>query len=277
MISILVNGEQQDTVSVLDRGFVYGDGLFETLAVRDGRPLLWAEHLARLRQGSQRLGLPDFDEQTWAREAQAVCSGQAHAVLKLMWTRGPSERGYLAPAQPRPTRIVLRSSWPRHPRYAQRDGVSIRVCRHFWSRQPQLSGLKHLNRLDNVLARNEWSHEYAEGLMCDEQGFVVSGTASNLFALIQGTLWTPELTHAGVEGVMRAQVLATARTLSVPVRIGQISLPMLMQEADEVFLTNSIIGIWPVIALEGQRYEPGLFTRCLLEELRRQGILVSDD
>ncbi|HET9122747.1 MAG TPA: aminotransferase class IV, partial [Acidiferrobacteraceae bacterium] len=170
MISILVNGEQQETVSVLDRGLTYGDGLFETLAVRDGRPLLWAEHIARLRQGSERLGLPDIDEQLWAREAQAVCSGQPRAVLKLMWTRGPSERGYQAPVPARATRVVVRSSWPRYPRGAQRDGVSVRICRHFWSRQPRLAGLKHLNRLDNVLARNEWSTEFAEGLMRDEQG-----------------------------------------------------------------------------------------------------------
>lgn len=266
MIAVLVNGLPVEHISVSDRGLLYGDGLFETLAVDAGRPLLWEAHLQRLRAGCACLGLPAPDGEVLADEATQLCAGQARAVLKIIVTRGPSARGYAPPPVATPTRILSRSPWPDHPAAHARHGVAVMWCATPLARNPRLAGIKHLNRLEQVLARAECPPAFAEGLMCDTDGQAIAGTMSNLFAVVGDTLVTPDLSQSGVAGVVRAQVLAAARARGLDCRERRLT-PGEVEAADELFLTNSIIGLWPVNRLGARTYPIGNVTQIIQEAL----------
>lgn len=266
MIGVLVNGLPAEHISVADRGLLYGDGLFETLAVDAGRPLLWDAHLQRLLEGCRRLEIPAPDTNVLTDEAARLCAGQARAVLKIIVTRGPSDRGYAPPPVATPTRILGRSPWPDYPLAHARHGVAVTWCATPLARNPRLAGIKHLNRLEQVLARAECPPPHAEGLMCDTDGHVIAGTMSNLFAVIGDTLVTPDLSQSGVAGVVRAQVLAVARARGLDCRERRLT-PAEVEAAQELFLTNSIIGLWPVNRLGARTYPIGNVTQTIQEAL----------
>lgn len=259
LLAALVNGEAGRDVSVLDRGLHYGDGVFETIAVRAGVPLLWDRHLRRLQAGAARLGMaPPTGEllQAWVNQ---VCRDHDLAVLKIMVTRGTGARGYRSvPAAP--TVLLLVYAWPDFPPGAQ-DGVAVRYCDTRLAQQPRLAGIKHLNRLEQVLARAEWGDEYAEGLMLDQTEHVIEGTMSNLFAVIDDELRTPDLHACGVAGVVR-QLVLDAASRWLPTRVTPMRRDDFLR-ASEVFLTNSLIGIWPVTRLVDRQIAAGPITRRL--------------
>ena len=265
--STLVDGADADRISVLDRALQYGDGIFETLAVHAGQPLLWERHVARLRAGCLRLGLDAPDEAVLRAEVERLSGGPERKVIKIILTRGCAGRGYAPPRAAAPTRVVSAWPWPDYPADNARLGVAVRWCRTPASINPALAGIKHLNRLEQVLARAEWGNEYAEGLMRDPDGFVVEGTMSNVFAVSGGSLITPELSRSGVAGVMRAEVMAAARCLGLRCEEAWITAADL-ERMDEIFLTNSIIGLWPVTALAGRTYPVGEMSRRLRRTLR---------
>lgn len=258
----LINGQESASVDVTDRGLQYGDGLFETIAVGDGRISLWDRHLERLADGCRRLAIVMPDQQLLRDEVQRVAGNVARAVVKIIVTRGSGGRGYRPDGCTLPTRVVQGLPWPKLPEAAARDGVHVRWCTLQLARQPRLAGLKHLNRLEQVLARAEWRDEYAEGLMRDTAGLVIEGTMSNLFIVHQGVLTTPDLSESGVAGVVRAEVLARAPTLGIPVAVQAVT-PAMVEAADELFLTNSLIGLWPIRQLETRNYVVGRITQAL--------------
>jgi 4-amino-4-deoxychorismate lyase len=264
--TILINGEFQDRISIRDRGFQYGDGLFETLAVSQGKPVFWQRHMRRLQHGAERLGLTPPPESLLRQEAEQLCMNHAHAVLKIIVTRGVSSRGYRPAADTSPTRVLSLSPWPDYPAAYSQQGVAVRFCRMTLARNRFLAGIKHLNRLEQVLARAEWQDDYQEGLMQDTDGNVVEGTMSNIFAVSNGTLLTPDVSQCGVEGVMRGVVLECAAAASLPCRVADIRRQDIL-DADEVFLTNSLIGLWPVRKLEEQEFTVGRITRQLQQAL----------
>ena len=246
MRGLLINGKPSELLPALDRGLQFGDGLFETLAVKDGRPCLWDAHLARLRLGCERLGIPMPDPESLRAEAESLVAGHARAVLKLMLTRGCGGRGYRPPDDPQPNRVMLLAEWPDYPAEWQSTGVKIRLCRTRLGLNPDLAGIKHLNRLEQVLARSEWDDPaIAEGLLCDLDGRVIEGTASNLFLQRDGRLLTPRLDRCGVAGVMRARVMQLAESMGQPVLEQDLGLVDL-ERAEALYLSNSLIGIWQV-------------------------------
>ncbi|MEK7261447.1 MAG: aminodeoxychorismate lyase, partial [Pseudomonadota bacterium] len=163
-VSVLVNGVAVDTVSARDRGFQYGDGLFETIAVSRGTPLLWERHAQRLLAGAVRLDMPPPETALLRAETDRLCRGVERGVLKIIFTRGISGRGYRPDASASTTRALSLSPWPDYPPSWSGEGVVVRLCQTRLASQPRLAGLKHLNRLEQVLARAEWDDEYAEGL-----------------------------------------------------------------------------------------------------------------
>ena len=261
----LVNGRESAGIALTDRGLLYGDGLFETIAVRDGRGELWVRHLERLAAGCGRLGITMPDPELLVEEVARAAAGD-RSVAKIILTRGPGTRGYRTDENSVPTRVVQGLPWPQHPPEAARSGVTVRWCETRLARQPRLAGLKHLNRLEQVLARAEWRDETTEGLMCDTGGLVIEGTMSNLFLVYEGVLTTPDLSESGVAGVMRAEILAQARALGIPVAIRAVT-PAMVREARELFLTNSLIGLWPVRQLETRNYVVGEITQTLRQAL----------
>jgi 4-amino-4-deoxychorismate lyase len=244
----LVDGEEGRAISPLDRGLAYGDGLFETLAVVDGRPRRLDRHLRRLAEGCRRLGLPTPDLTVLAAEGARLAAGVGaeRAVWKLLLTRGVGGRGYRPPVPATATRISLLFPWPDFPAANTEAGVTVRLCTTRLAGNPALAGLKHLNRLEQVLARAEWDDPaVAEGLMADEAGRIVEGTMSNLFWVRDGRLLTPDLARCGVAGIARAVVLEEAAALGCPATVGEVTAAGL-QAASEAFLCNSLIGAWPI-------------------------------
>ncbi len=258
----LVNGIETDQVSVADRGFQYGDGLFETIAMYQGTPLLWTRHIQRLRDGCERLQLDMPDESVLLGEAVRVVGDAQRAVVKITVTHGPAGRGYARVAWGPPTRVVSARHWPNYPATHARDGVAVRWCQTTLARSRPLAGIKHLNRLSQVMARAEWGTDYAEGLLCDEAGFVIEGTMSNIFAVFGDTVITPDLSQSGVAGVMRAEVLRAAPSCGLTCREDWIT-PTTLESADELFLTNSIIGVWPIRTLATRSYTIGQATHTI--------------
>lgn len=265
----LINGRLGDMLAVSDRGLHYGDGLFETLAVRDGDCEFWDRHMRRLLHGCERLRIPAPDVSMLADEAGRLAQDVPRAVLKILVTRGSGGRGYLAPDPALPTRILRLMEWPDHPAANAGQGVRIRVCTQRLGGNPALAGLKHLNRLEQVLARMEWDDPMiAEGVMMDADGLVVEGTYTNIFMVSNGTLVTPRLDQCGVAGVMRAVVAELASAAGIVHEERPLTIDALFA-ADEIFLTNSLIGIWPVHEFEHWRKAPGPVTQTLQSALER--------
>ncbi|HLF98476.1 MAG TPA: aminodeoxychorismate lyase [Methylococcaceae bacterium] len=258
---IWVDGRESRRISALDRGLHYGDGVFTTLAVRGGAPLLLDRHLARLARDCGRLGIPCPAPELLRGEAARLSRGQDRAVLKITITRGEGGRGYRAPDECRPTRLLALHPWPEFPGDPARDGIAARVCHLRLGRNPALAGIKHLNRLEQVLARSEWDDpKIREGVLLDCDGAVVEGVMSNLFWVKEDRLFTPCLNECGVAGVMRALVLELAGhhgLFAVEVREPVSTL----FEADEAFFTNSVIGLWPARSLDGRAFAPGPVSR----------------
>lgn len=268
MTKIIINGEAVTTLSSTDRAVQYGDGLFETLAVYHRQIECWPQHLARMQRGCLQLGLPIIDAPTWLADI-AKLELNDHCVVKLIQSRGSSGRGYVYTDAIQSTRIVSTTNWPEYPQHTAQQGIIMRSCQTPASVNVALAGIKHLNRLDNVLARNEWHDKnIAEGLMYDADGNVIEGTMSNLFAVKSAVLYTPDLQRAGVQGVIRDLIMAIAAGQGVQVEQCAIKVHDL-KEMDEIFMTNSIIGIWPVIGLDRYTYTIGKLTQSLQHLLQQ--------
>ena len=257
-----VDGQPAELLSVKDRGLAYGDGLFETIAVTAGQAVLLERHLARLAEGCARLRIP-IDMNLLKAELLAFCQQLGDGVAKLMVTRGDGQRGYAPPEPAQPRRILQSAAKPQYPARNAEQGVRLFACATRLAEQPLLAGLKHLNRLEQVLARAEWQDaEHAEGLMLDASGRVIEGVYSNLFIVRAGQLITADLSRCGVAGVMRAELLAQAAACGIGCQVRDFDLAELLA-ADEVFLCNSVYGVWPVCALQTHDWPVGPLTRKL--------------
>jgi len=260
----LINGESCDSLAISDRGLAYGHGVFETIRLCRGRSVLWEQHMQRLQQGCERLGIdaPKHLGSKLIQEVLSLCGQDTEGVIKIIVTAGSGGRGYAAPQVTDSQRIVTLFPLPKYP--ADRaEGVNVITCNYQLPLNPQLAGMKHLNRLDQVLARAEWQNSAtAEGIVCDINGNVVEGTMSNLFAVKDGVLLTPVLDQAGVKGIMREFILQSADAMGMESR--EVSLTVdEFKQVDELFLTNSVIGLWPITQWDDQRFEKGVTTGVL--------------
>lgn len=261
----LLNGEREHCIEFSDRGFQYGDGLFETIEVLNGIPVFFNQHLQRLSKGCEKLLIPMPDHEIIRKEAFQLTQSSAfkQAVLKLIVTRGTGGRGYRQPEIIHPTRLLSLHPFPDYPESYKQQGINIRFCNTRLGINPALSGIKHMNRLEQVIARSEWnSPEIQEGLMLDINGNVIEGTMTNVFLVKESALYTPAIKQCGVDGVLRNIVISEARKN----QIGLVEKTLSKEDiksADELFVTNSVIGIWPIKQLEEQRYAVGPVTQYL--------------
>ncbi len=267
----IINGQPQQHLPVTDRSISYGDGLFETIACVDGRLQFWSAHLQRLHEGCLRLQLPLIDESLWLEDIRQLDIGDEPVVIKLIISRGSGGRGYKMPGDIQPTRIVSRYDWPSYSVELFNKGGCLKICHTPVSVNPALAGIKHLNRLDNVLARNEWNDEnIIDGLMLDASGHVIEGTMSNLFAVEGERLYTPRLEQAGVAGVIRQQVMELAKKLGYECEQINLSVSHLLN-MDELFITNSLLGICPIRRLQENAFNDWPLTRKLQQSLDMDG------
>ena len=255
----------------MNRGLAYGDGVFRTLAVRRGAgPEHWWRQYAKLAFDCGVLGIACPDEAVLEREVRSACDPDAECSVKIIITRGEGERGYRYQPAAEPTRIVASALATRYPDAYQERGVTARLCQLKLAHQPALAGVKHLNRLENVLARAEWSDaDIAEGILCDGAGNVIGGTMTNLFMVLGDTLVTPKLDRCGVAGVTRDRVMAIAAREDVKCVVRPVPVRELFA-AHEIFLVNSLIGAWPVRSMEDRNWSPGALTRLLQRRLMRE-------
>lgn len=273
-----VNGRVQDSIPVFDRGLAFGDGLFETMRVSRARVPLLDYHIERLLNGASELGI-SITESVVRRDV-ALALEQAAARqdntwrLKYILTRGNSDSGYTPNPKAEPNRIMqMRPHDTGLIRLLQQQGVKTVSCQWRLSMQPALAGIKHLNRLDQVMARQELSDtDCFEGLMLDQNSLYIEGTMSNFFAVSRGDeLVTPVLEDAGVNGIMRRLIME--KLCPGIDRVCHEAEIRRMDEFTELFISNAMIGIVPVTAVDDAAFAIGPVTRQLQQALQQSQLM----
>ena len=265
IITTLINGEPIDLINSQDRGLQYGDGLFETMLVRNGVVCFLSRHLRRLQHGCNILGIDKTNMKQLSTTLQQQAANNEQAVIKVIVTAGNSARGYKRSSDSQSNTIIKVSAMPE---VDNGRCIKAMLCTTRLARQPSLAGIKHLNRLEQVLARNEWDDEsIQEGLLLDTDNWLIEGTMSNIFLAKGGQLKTPDLSQCGVAGIMRSVVIDQAKSDGLNVEICQISEAEL-KTADEIFMTNSLFEVRPVCEISGiGDYDPGPISEKLQEEI----------
>jgi 4-amino-4-deoxychorismate lyase len=266
MNAVLVDGRQAQSVACTDRGLQYGDGLFETISCIDGRPRWLALHLQRLRSGLTRLRLPFRAFDALQSEICSLAAGQQRCLVKVIVTRGAAtRRGYAPGGDEQPTRIVSRHEWPATNSSATAFRVGLSEVR--LGLNPMLAGMKHLNRLEQVLAQQACAETgLHEVLMLSATGQLISGSMSNVFLADEQGLVTPELRDCGVEGVMRRVVLDSAASSGIAVRIGPVAASVLAV-VREAFVTNVRLEVQSVNWLDGRVLPSDDYARRLRQHI----------
>jgi 4-amino-4-deoxychorismate lyase len=267
-VSVLIDGVEGGDICAFDRGLHFGDGVFETIACLHGRPRFLALHLERLANGCRALGFDPPAPQRLREEIERLAAGGERAIVKLIVTRGPATvRGYAVSGREQATRVAIRYPWPVEDPVLQQQGVSVRMAAMRLGENPALAGIKHCNRLEQILARAEPQAAVAtEALMLSRSGKLVCGTMTNVF-LLDGPsqsprVRTPAIDLCGVAGVMRRVVLREATRDGMAATECDLW-PGDLAAASEIFLTNARVGIWPVGRMEERTLLPGPVTRRL--------------
>ncbi len=265
--SYLINGSINASISPFDRGFAYGDGVFRTMKMVDGLPENWPLHYQKLVADCAAINIVCPSAELLMSDLQQLFSPiglpeDLLAIAKIIITRGEGSRGYTPPAITAPMRVVTKSAMPQYPEIRFSEGVSLTVCETRLASQAKLAGIKHLNRLENVLARMEWTDAHitngiADGIMLDSADHVIECTSANIFARFGDTLMTPSLHQCGVAGITRQRIIDLAYTLSLKAKIEVIDLPTLLS-ADEVIICNSLYGAWQVKSIQEKAIKIGV-------------------
>ena len=248
---IIINGQFQDKVDVTERAVQYGDGCFTTMTFAEGKLQLWPQHLARLQNNCQRLAI-EFTQ--WQAIEESACTLIAKAplasgVIKVLISRGTGGRGYSPLNVSAPSYIVSCHDLPAHYSAWQQQGISLGLSPVKLARQPLLAGIKHLNRLEQVLVKQALDlTEFDDALVCDTNDNIIEASAANVFWLHQGQWFTPSLTESGVSGVMRNAICRFLESKSQAVK--EINLKMTADfSAQEMFICNALMAVVPVTKL----------------------------
>jgi 4-amino-4-deoxychorismate lyase len=249
----IVNGDFDQRISPLDRGFAYGDGVFRTMRVQGGIPVNWHLHYQKLVADCASIGIVCPSAELFISDIEQLfiqdIMRNEMSVAKIIVTRGEGERGYTIPAVTTPLRVIIKSQLPSYANHYSKGGVNLTVCETRLAHQQKLAGVKHLNRIENVMARMEWRDESIfDGIMLDSDGNVIECTMSNIFARFGDTLMTPKLNTSGVAGVTRQQILALSKPLNLKVTEATMPLVQLLT-ADEIIICNSLYGVLQAISI----------------------------
>ena len=263
------NGQPIQQLSPLERGLAYGDGVFTTMAVRQGRAELLAYHWQRLEHGCQRLAIntPNFSQ--WQDDFRRFLICYPDVTAKIIISRGEGGRGYLPDLLAQPNCYFYAFPVVSYPESYQ-QAISTDFLRGRLGVSPLLAGIKHLNRLEQVLLRQELAQtSYPEALVCDVTGKVIEGVFSNVFMVKNQQLLTPYVNEAGVAGVMRRYILQLAAELGIIAHEKNL-MPADFLAADEVFFCNSLYGIWPVAQIAGTMLPSHRLTQKLQSQLEQR-------
>lgn len=261
----MLNGVCSDSVSLSDRSFQYGDGCFTTMLTRNGVICHWPLHIERMNACLDTLCIsrPDWSViEAWLAE---MASSDPIAGIKLHISRGEGGRGYSPTQVASPNVTINRFPYPALYEQWTKDGVKLGVCQQRLGHTPILAGHKHNNRLEQILLKAELEQQsLVDGVALDIDGNVIETTMANLFWVKEARLFTPRLDKSGVSGVMRRVVLEKAQADGIEVQIGDFLLTSVL-EAEEVFMTNSILGVAPVAAISTHQFQVGKITNRIQE------------
>ena len=258
LLKSLVNGKTSDTVSLRDRGFQFGDGVFETVRVINSRCLLLDRHLLRLSSALEHLGINTDLIVVLKTEIRDIIQGCTDGALKIIITRGITDLGYTYPELILPTRCLLLFRYS----FRNDDPVNLGVSSIRLPKNRFLAGIKHLNRLDQVLVRKSWETGWDEAVVFDQKGRVIEGTMSNIFLVHKKTITTPKLDECGVAGVVRQWVIDRCKKEEIKIKIKRVE-RSLLETANEIFMTNSLQGIQTVRCYRDKEMKESQLTKQL--------------
>ena len=258
-IVILINGSFNQSLDATNRNVQFGDGLFETCVIKQGKLLFWYQHFRRLQKGCDRLNILEVKESIWLNDIQKLINKSRlnNGIIKLILSRGNSQQGYQY-HQVKPIRIV--SIMPMI--NTTQGGLLLTICQKCYGHNNQLAGIKHCNRLDNILASDSIVDGVDDCIMLDEQQHIISTTKANIFIIKNDVLITPELIHCGIAGTRREVILELATLVNLSVSFTPITLEALYQ-ADEVFISNSLLGLHQVAQIDKVQYNQSKHTQSL--------------
>lgn len=244
----LINGVEQDVLAANDRATQFGDGCFTTARVINGQVCFLDAHLTRLQTTCEKLFIPYMEWQALSQEMQSLAMPHREAVIKVIISRGVGGRGYSASGCAQPTRMVSVSSFPAHYARWRAEGITLALSPIRLGRNPSLAGLKHLNRLEQILIRSHLEQTDAdEALVLDSEGWVTECCAANLFWRKDNVVYTPRLDQAGVNGIMRQFCIRKLAQSSFQV-VETNAREEALQHADEMVVCNALMPIVPVRA-----------------------------
>jgi 4-amino-4-deoxychorismate lyase len=264
---LLIDGTPSASTWPYERSCQYGDGLFETIAVIEGSPCLWEAHVRRLLLGCERLRLPVPDVDELKSQALSLCHDYPRAVLKLAWSAGGRQRGYRRAQGAIPRSVMSIDQWQPP---EKNNGWRVRVCDQRLGSNPYLAGIKHMNRLEQVLGRLECDDTlFDEGIMCSQDDHLVGGTMSNLFLQQGDKLLTPRIATAGIAGVVRDLLISNARRQGDDVEIADLAVSELYR-SDALYLSNALLGIVRVSQCGDHLYDPSIAEHPLVVAARKE-------
>ncbi|GIR92802.1 MAG: aminodeoxychorismate lyase [Thiotrichaceae bacterium] len=242
----LVNGKRKNQISIYDRGFMYGDSVFETILVKDYKPQYLNEHLSRLFKGCKFLEININKYKYLERDIKKIVKNKKNCILNIIITRGNAKkRGYSYNKNEFTPNIILQTSKIPTDILEFKNGIHTKTIKHnFFSNQFSY-GIKHSNKLDSIILSKNLKKNIPELLAMDQSNNVIEGVSSNFFCLKGNTVYTPKCDQYGIEGVMKKIIINKLKKNKISIREKKINKNFL-KECNGAFFCNSIRGIWPI-------------------------------
>ncbi|WP_261833570.1 aminodeoxychorismate lyase [Vibrio ishigakensis] len=264
---IWINGVISDQIDATDRSFNYGDGGFTTIRTIDGKPEHWSLHVERMQDCLTLLQIPQPNWKQVREWVETAAKSEGLGGVKLLVSRGSGGRGYSPQGINKPTIVISNFDYPSHYSFWQLEGIELGIAEHKLGINPLLAGRKHNNRLEQVLMKADMEQQdMPDGVVLDINNHIVETTMANLFWVKGNTLYSPSIEKAGVAGIARRLVMIDAQNMGLKVIIGEFELDHLLS-ADQVFITNAILGIAPVTKITHKSFPIGIITRDLQERI----------
>ncbi len=255
----LVNGKPSSSISIFDRGFLYGDSVFETILVLDKKPKNIDLHLKRLKLGCNKLKINNLDYKLLSKYIKKALSDVNNCILSISVTRGTAiKRGYNINLANNPNIIITTSKIPKYPKEFSNKGIKTKFSKTDLMNNERLSQIKHSNRIEQILASKEITKSFPELILCDPKGFVVEGISSNIFFVKNKNFYTPLIRESGVEGIMKSVVIKNIKKRRFKIIEKKIHKKEVFNY-DAAFFCNSIRLAWNILSVDGKKYKGNKF------------------
>ena len=260
--NFLINGDVSNKINPFDRGLSFGDGVFRTFLVVNGLPINWEMHYKKLKSDANVLKIKLPKKELLLLDIQKLFNVNKSYIGKIIVTRGISNQGYQYDKKIKCTRILLKIDYKKIKKDYYTKGVKLKVCKTQTSYNESYSGIKHLNRIDNVLAKSELSNSFFDGIMLDKNGYINECISSNIFVRYGKNIIIPKQKNSGVSGVCKEIIIKNAHLLKFNIKHQYINLVKL-KKADEVIIANSVFGAVYANQIEDKKWKDGLFSKLI--------------